>query len=399
MTDPGDEGTPKQVSRKNPPRKVATRSTGDKNTASGSRKPVMTDLPGDHDPQSRSLSKASKTPETEDLRGEYQARTRQDSRLREEILYVLESLIKQAEIKTHSITGRVKTLESFLDKVESKGYDDPFTQVEDFVGCRIVCLFFSDLEPVASLIRDNFLVVKEENKIESQSVEQFGYMSVHFIVMLDQRYAGPRYAGLHQTVAEIQIRTILMDAWANVAHHLDYKGEASVPSELRKDFFALSGLFYVADRHFELFASESRKAQESARMAVEKSDAGSVELNLHTMSAYLKKEYPERWKEDPASVSELVEELWDSGYTTIDDVDRMLKRATEAFERYEAEHPPSLSPDDPRFDREGPQIQRTRFSGTGLLRISLGLADSAYRLAKYGSDSSFSDYERLVKDQ
>jgi putative GTP pyrophosphokinase len=65
-------------------------------------------------------------------------------------------------------------------------------------------------------------------------------------------HSGPRYDPLKHLRFEVQVRTIVMDAGAAVSHHLDYKGGTSVPSELRKDFYALSGLFYVADQHFEV---------------------------------------------------------------------------------------------------------------------------------------------------
>ena len=49
---------------------------------------------------------------------------------------------------------------------------------------------------------------------------------------------------------EIQIRTITQDAWASISHYLDYKNEISIADELKKDFYALSGLFYIADTQF-----------------------------------------------------------------------------------------------------------------------------------------------------
>ena len=51
---------------------------------------------------------------------------------------------------------------------------------------------------------------------------------------------------------EIQVRTIAQDAWASVSYHLDYKKEETIPVELRRDFYALSGLFYIADQHFKI---------------------------------------------------------------------------------------------------------------------------------------------------
>jgi ppGpp synthetase/RelA/SpoT-type nucleotidyltranferase len=71
--------------------------------------------------------------------------------------------------------------------------------------------------------------------------------------MLPDNYTGPRYEDLKGLKAEIQIRTIAMDAWSNVSHYLEYKTPEAAPSSLRKDFYALSALFYLADTHFELF--------------------------------------------------------------------------------------------------------------------------------------------------
>jgi ppGpp synthetase/RelA/SpoT-type nucleotidyltranferase len=79
------------------------------------------------------------------------------------------------------------------------------------------------------------------------------YQSVHFVGRIHPSRSGPRYDSIKGQRFEIQVRTILMDAWANVSNYLDYKSDRSIPSELRRDFFALSGLFYVAEQHLEPF--------------------------------------------------------------------------------------------------------------------------------------------------
>ena len=66
------------------------------------------------------------------------------------------------------------------------------------------------------------------------------------VAIMRAEYSGPRYDNIAVLPFEIQVRTIAMDAWANVSHHLDYKSDKDVPAELRKDFYALSGLFYLA---------------------------------------------------------------------------------------------------------------------------------------------------------
>jgi len=59
-----------------------------------------------------------------------------------------------------------------------------------------------------------------------------------------------------------------MHAWSIISHYLDYKTPNAVPSELKRDFNALSGLFYVADQHFEMFFKSSKASRKKASAAV-----------------------------------------------------------------------------------------------------------------------------------
>jgi putative GTP pyrophosphokinase len=180
-------------------------------------------------------------------------------RLEDEATFVLAAKLDQDSIKRHSITSRVKTLPSLLDKAERQQLDDPLAEMNDIVGLRVVCLFLSDIDRVGQSIRECFDVITEDNKIEGQPSSSFGYMSVHFVARMKQEYKGPRYDLVSGVPFEIQVRTIAMDAWAAASHYLDYKTDIDVPKELRKDFYALSGLFYVADRHFEMFCERKRE--------------------------------------------------------------------------------------------------------------------------------------------
>jgi len=191
--------------------------------------------------------------ELDTIRKMYEQRKEVYGRLREESLFILRPLVSKAGIRTHSVDGRVKELESVLDKNERKEYINPFEQMTDIVGLRVVCLFISSIAKVGDLIRSEFDVLSEDDKIEGGDAASFGYMSVHFIVKLPKSYKGPRYDDLIGISFEIQVRTLAMDAWATISHYLSYKNDQDIPKELRRDFYALSGLFYVADTHFEMF--------------------------------------------------------------------------------------------------------------------------------------------------
>jgi len=76
---------------------------------------------------------------------------------------------------------------------------------------------------------------------------------MHACISLPNHFRGSRYDPIKSLKCEIQVRTASMHAWATVSHHLDYKQEADIPSELKDDFYALSGVFYIADSLFEQF--------------------------------------------------------------------------------------------------------------------------------------------------
>jgi len=140
-----------------------------------------------------------------------------------------------------------------------------------------------------------------------------------------------------------------MDAWAAASHYLDYKTDIDIPQELRKDFFALSGLFYVADRHFEIFANERAKAL----TAIEKKMTApvpdlAVEINLDSLAAYLRSKFKDRKHiRDDKALSELVQQLRNGDLTTIKQLDDVVDAGWSAFLRSETEDPPKRSDNKP----------------------------------------------------
>ena len=163
--------------------------------------------------------------------------------LRDEGMRYLKKAISESKIKVHSITERIKDFDSCVNKVTDKEIKDPFEGIKDFVGLRDVCLFLPDLDRVEKAINETFEVLDRKDKTNEYGKNVFGYMGTHFIVKLNAKKE------TNPMPFEIQIRTIAQDAWASVSHHLDYKTN-SIPEEFKKDFHALSGLFYVADKHF-----------------------------------------------------------------------------------------------------------------------------------------------------
>jgi ppGpp synthetase/RelA/SpoT-type nucleotidyltranferase len=281
----------------------------------------------------------------------------------------------------------VKSPESFLEKAARKGYKEPLSETEDICGFRVICLFKSDIARLADLVRSCLEVTSDEDKETELVVDLFGYMGRHLIVSLPSNYVGPRYQDLKGIKAEVQIRTIAMDAWANVSHYLEYKTPEAAPSALRKDFYALSGLFYLADVHFELFFQDQKQSREQTNKISQ--TLGGVltqELNLDTFMAYIKLSSLStvnasfRDPPDLGDVSGLVSEILQAGYKTVGDLHRMLLRAEPAFKELEWDEITEHAADG--------------FPLVEAIRISLGLVDKRFEC--YLSYWDRDDYAHLI---
>lgn len=335
----------------------------------------------------------------QDLTQEFNVRRILFDQLRQEAVFALEDALTRATIKYHSLPSRIKALDSFLAKARRKEAErsvessekpsfDAFEEIQDIVGLRVVCLYLSDVERIGEVIRNTFNVLGEDNKIEGAEVSSFGYMSVHFITTMSEKFAGPRYDRISGTPFEIQVRTIAMDAWANVSHHLDYKTDQDVPEDLRKDFYALSGLFYVADRHFEMFYGNrirSRKAMTDLfQDAIATPDQRAKQLmNLDSLTAFLEAKFRGRIHSDSQGVSDLLTSLLASGYRTIGEIEEVLDSTHATFLRYEKENPPEVDAGEPE-----------EYNDVGVVRISVGIINDTF----IREDARFNDDEHGLEN-
>jgi ppGpp synthetase/RelA/SpoT-type nucleotidyltranferase len=199
------------------------------------------------------MPSAKSLPDSRDLRAEYEKRKPSYQKIIHLVTLILMSAMERRKMKIHSFKQRVKDYSSFIEKIDRKHYGDPFMECTDMAGCRIICLFKSQVEEIASLIKEEFEVVEITDKRSSKKFDQFGYLSLHVIIkMPKQRLSFIECSGLDNLVCEIQIRTILQEAWAEIEHYLNYKAAKEERNEeLVRKMFSLAGMFEVADSQFE----------------------------------------------------------------------------------------------------------------------------------------------------
>ncbi len=149
---------------------------------------------------------------------------------------------------------RVKSFASWFDKVLRKirhGVAPDQVQIHDVLGLRIVCPFLEDVKRIEDLIHKHFKVLEEEKKGAPKSFKEFGYDSTHFLVALPPDLI--EVLGLTDPPpCEIQVRTILQDAWAEVEHELVYKSKfLPFDQPLKRKMAALNANLTLSDIIFQ----------------------------------------------------------------------------------------------------------------------------------------------------
>ena len=206
-----------------------------------------------------------------------------------EVSFTLEKAIEKNKIEYSNISFRTKSLKSFLEKCERKIYNEPFTEITDFAGVRLVFLYQSDYINLDKLVYEFFNVIEKVDKLNNKSVDQFGYGAVHYIVKLKNEHSGPRYDSLKNLKCELQVRTVLQDAWSIIDHHLVYKNESEVPSQLRRKLNSLAGLFEIADDQFNQIRNERSNYINKIEESIKNSDTFlDTEFNIDSFTQYIK---------------------------------------------------------------------------------------------------------------
>ncbi len=175
-----------------------------------------------------------------------------------EIARIVENSFQAANTRYHSIESRAKTISSFeekLKKVDENGspkYTQPLTEITDLAGVRIIAYTIDDIQLISSFIDKNFNIL-EKRDVGQERIDQgqFGYQSIHYLVKLPEgRLALPDFSTYEDLVCEIQVRTVLQHAWAEMEHDIQYKGSQNIPSAVKRKFLSLAGLLEIADREF-----------------------------------------------------------------------------------------------------------------------------------------------------
>jgi putative GTP pyrophosphokinase len=175
-------------------------------------------------------------------------------KLLEDFKQEIEKLLSTRGVRG-SVKFRVKAFSSYFDKIlrkmnAEKGVISP-PVINDILGVRIVCPFLENLKQAEEALRSEFHLKKVERKGAEESFKEFGYRSVHLLVIIPESLKNA-YPDIDQNCCEVQIRTILQDAWSEVEHELVYKADFTPYDEpLRRKLAALNANLSLSDIIFQ----------------------------------------------------------------------------------------------------------------------------------------------------
>jgi ppGpp synthetase/RelA/SpoT-type nucleotidyltranferase len=194
------------------------------------------------------------------------------------------------------VTYRAKKPDRLKEKLIKRDKDkhyksvtEIFEDIVDLSGIRVSLYFPSERDILDEIINELFLVEKKkifptESHIPIHSKRFSGYWATHYRVKLRSESLTKRYA---DTLAEIQIASVLMHAWSEVEHDLVYKpfsgnlsvGELAILDEING--LVLSG--EIALERLQVAMSERTKSQNDITDRYELTNflLNSIDKNYH----------------------------------------------------------------------------------------------------------------------
>jgi ppGpp synthetase/RelA/SpoT-type nucleotidyltranferase len=190
----------------------------------------------------------------------------------------VEALLDEASVPVSFVSWRLKDEKSLAHKLArpDKSYRTLW-DVTDLIGLRVSVSFEDHIDVVSRLIEKHFQV---DFGHSIERVRPAGYRSLHYVCAhADAPHPAFRF--------EVQVRTALQHAWAEMEHDLGYKVNDAVPEPIRHRFARVAGLLEIADQEFVSIRRELVASREAARRTLAKSD-GDLPLDLVSLEALVR---------------------------------------------------------------------------------------------------------------
>lgn len=186
------------------------------------------------------------------LREIYEGKSPVLRRAEDELRSILEKIVATIEDKTlvraEVRRVRIKELPSLQRKAEKNGWkaDDALSSCGDLIGGRVVCNNVEDVYRFAELLKESLPILWGDVEVQDYTKKstEGGYKALHVNFRLD---AGQHPFHPDLVPCEVQIRSRLQDAWAELSHDDFYK-QPNLPADLRARVIDLAEVLAAADK-------------------------------------------------------------------------------------------------------------------------------------------------------
>lgn len=205
-------------------------------------------------------------------------------------------IVNNESIVLQGIDCRCKTRDSLKKKIQSKQKYKSIHDITDICGMRIITYFSDDVDTIANIFREEFQI-DENNSIDKRDNDdptKFGYVSLHYVVSLKNNRTDLLEAKRFKDLKiEIQIRTILQHAWAEIEHDLGYKSEKDIPKKIKRQFSRLASHIELADEEFVRIKEHINSYRAEVKDSIENYHIDEVLIDMVSLHEFLNtdKEY------------------------------------------------------------------------------------------------------------
>ena len=212
--------------------------------------------------------------------------------LKEKNLKIGDSIPKELDLAlalgvSRTVIREALTRLRLMGLIETKKKSGSFITSPDLFGIMSKSMdpHILDLDTLKEIFEIDY--DKSVDKSETLGIDKVGYRSIHFIAKLKaDRLKLPEYKKFKGLCFEIQIRTILQHAWAEIEHDKDYKFSGELPIHLKRRFKVLAGVLELADREFNNIATEIDDYSQLVKLEAMKGDLN-IEINSASTKSYI----------------------------------------------------------------------------------------------------------------
>ena len=256
----------------------------------------------------------------------------------------LKEFFAEAGIIVAAVEHRVKTEESLTGKLKLKGgkYASIF-DLTDIVGLRVITFYIDDVDKVASVL-ERLFDIDWENSIDKRKLHEtdsFGYLSLHYICSIPEKsYSDPEHPELNKIRFEVQMRTVLQHAWANMSHDTGYKSGVEIPKVYLRNMSRLAGMLELCDDEFSRIRREITDYRRNVQKLVASGNLEEVLLDGDSFKSYLQIGPFDRLGKRIASINQAEIQPVDlsnflplfkaMGFKTLGDISKLVKDYSEA---------------------------------------------------------------------